>query len=153
AFIGDPGHCSGSCDFEYPGQSPNGDDDGDRMINTIWHESAEAIACTGSVYDPENADLCENYRADESYSDPAVGYVQHDFTYTIPGTSLVANQKLGTMSFLLQPMWQNVHGGGCVRRLGLTKPSHETGWSYALGDMDGDFAPDLVTRDSSSGTV
>jgi phosphate-induced protein 1/VCBS repeat protein len=150
AFIGDPAHCRAidttpSCQFKYP-TSPNNDPDTDHMINVIWHEIAEAVSDPrGGGYQPEVGDLCEGPFVEDTTSRPAAGYVQHDLDY---GTN--ANVHVGARDYLVQPIWQNVGGGGCVRRLAL---QHPAAGKYMTGDLDHSGSPDLIFRNSTTNNL
>lgn len=152
AFIGDPGQCRAvdptpSCQFKYT--SPNGDADADQMVNVLWHEIAEAVSDPKlNAYKPEIGDLCEGSFKEDDVSRPAVGNVQLDLDYTSAGGT--ANVHIGTRDYLLQPIWQNVGGGGCVRRLSLNRPAADP---IMTGDLDHTGSPDLIFRNSSTNNI
>ncbi|HEU4734308.1 MAG TPA: FG-GAP-like repeat-containing protein [Kofleriaceae bacterium] len=153
AFIGDPAQCRAvdstpSCQWDHA-VSPNGDPDSDHMVNTLWHEIAEAVSDPKlNAYKPEIGDLCEGSYKEDSVSRPAVGNVQLDLDYTSNGGT--ANIHLGTRDYLLQPIWQNVGGGGCVRRLSLNRPAAA---AFMTGDLDHTGSPDLIFRNSTTNNI
>jgi hypothetical protein len=153
AFIGDPAQCRAvdptpSCQFNHA-VSPNGDPDADHMVNVVWHEVAEAVSDPKlSAYKPETGDLCEGSWKEDSVSRPAVGNVQLDLDYTSAGGT--ANIHLGTRDFLVQPIWQNAGGGGCVRRLSLNRPAAGV---LMTGDLNHSASPDLIFRNSTTNNI
>lgn len=153
AFIGDPAQCRAvdptpSCQFNHP-VSPNGDPDADHMVNVIWHEVAEAVSDPKlSAYKPEIGDLCEGSFKEDDASRPAAGNVQLDLDYTSAGGT--ANVHLGTRDYLVQPIWQNVGGGGCVRRVSLNRPA---AGAVMTGDLNHTGSPDLIFRNSTTNNV
>jgi hypothetical protein len=153
AFIGDPAQCravaSTSCQPEYS-TSPNADLDTDHMVNTIWHEVAEAVSDPKlTAYKPEIGDLCEGNFKEDSTSRPPAGNVQLDLDYASTNGAN-ANVHLGTRDYLLQPIWQNAGSGGCVRRLALSRPA---AGRYMTGDLDHSASPDLIFRNSTTNNL
>jgi hypothetical protein len=150
------------CDFPYI-LSPNGDPDIDVMAGTAWHEIAEAVSDpatggyrtrwvpgTSTSGQTEVADLCGRDHREDDGNNPPVGYLQLDRDYASTNGG-VANTHLGSRDFLLQPIWQNADRGGCVRRLGFSRPAWNS--SYPAGDVDGSGGADLIWRDAATGTV
>jgi hypothetical protein len=153
AFIGDPAQCRAvdptpSCQFNHS-VSPNGDPDSDHIVNVLWHEIAEAVSDPKlSAYKPEIGDLCEGSFKEDSTTRPAAGNVQLDLDYTSAGGT--ANVHVGTRDYLVQPIWQNVGGGGCVRRLSLNRPAAGIDMT---GDLDHSGSPDLIFRNSTTNNI
>jgi hypothetical protein len=152
------------CTFPYP-TSPNGDPDIDVMASTSWHEIAETVsdpinnpsgyrtrwvAGSSTSGQTEVADLCGRALSEDDGSNPPVAYLQLDRDYAAANLG-VANVHLGARDFLMQPIWQNADRGGCVRRLGFSRPAWNS--SYPAGDVDGNGIADLLWRDSATGAV
>src|SRR5262249_21423528 len=122
------------------------DPDADNMAQVTWHEVAEAVSDPrGTGYHPEIGDICEGNFREDTTSRNAAGYVQLDLDY---GTN--ANVTIGARDYLLQPIWQNVGGGGCVRRLALQRPA---AGQYMTGDLDHSGSPDLIFRNSTTNNL
>jgi hypothetical protein len=152
AFIGNPAFCRAGAPCTRPG--PNGAcDDTDKQAQIIWHESAEAVSdpMGGGGYRPEIGDLCEGAFHSDDPSRPAAGFVQLDLDYPA-ANGATANVHLGTRDYSLQPIWQNVAGGGCVRRLALQKPSVPLN-GFPAGDLNYDSLGDLLLHNSDTGKV
>jgi hypothetical protein len=150
------------CDFPYL-VGPNGDNDIDVMATTSWHEIAEAVSDpagggyrtrwklgTNTSGETEIADLCGRALSQDDGTNPPVANLQLDRNYPA-GIGGVANVHLGARDFLMQPIWQYADRGGCVRRLGFSRPA----WNsiYPAGDVDGNGIADLIWRDSATGAV
>lgn len=102
AFIGNAtGPSFGSCAVQ--SNSPNGDAGADAMISVMTHELSEAASDPqgNAWYDAsgeENGDKCAwNFGT----------------TYTAPNGS-AANVNFQGTNYLIQQMWLNANGGGCV---------------------------------------
>ena len=105
SFIGDASsQCPDSCIWS-PGSTPNGNAGADGMANVLAHELAEAITdpYLDAWYDSvgyENADKCA---------------WQFSGVYDTAG-GVQANQRFGSMDYLVQDVWVNLDGGYCDHR-------------------------------------
>lgn len=163
AFIGDPGFCAdhGSTACAGVAPSPNNDPAGDRMVGVAWHELAEAVTDPEpfSGYNTEIGDLCEGALALTTSSSLPIGYAQLDVNYMAPvfgstnGETASANVHLGSRDFRMQGIWQNVQGGGCVRRVALNRPAPSATSKTVTGSFDGDQTGDLLYQNTKSGEV
>jgi len=108
AFVGNPDRCPLSCEAQ-TAHSPNGNTGADAMASTLVHETAEAIA------DP---DLTGWYDATGSEVGDKCAWKWG----TVHGTMGWAayNQTFGHRNWLIQTLWENTRGGGCVQAKGGT---------------------------------
>jgi hypothetical protein len=170
ALAVNPNYCESigytSCDFDGGTTlTPNDHAQADAMVNTIWHETAEALTDpdgngywidtntgTTSAKTKETADQCEGTFGQDSTAHWPVGAAQLDLTYTADNGA-IANTRLGNRDFLLQPMWQNADRGGCVRRLILNRPAAAVGSTGATGDLDANGVSDFLWRNDYDGSL
>ncbi len=170
-FSGNPLSCTEKADGTYPcggqnGRQPNASANGangtyfDQMAGVIYHEMTEQMTdppgggyrvhLVGATTTQEDADLCESSYGTESTSRPFVGAVQYDLDYPALAANETANVNLGGKDYHIQPMWQNVDRGGCVRRVELNRPAAQVpGATHAVtGDSDGNGVADLFWRNA-----
>jgi hypothetical protein len=151
AFIGSRAFCrhGGACTEA----GPNGTcSDADHQAQVTWHEVAEAVSDPhGGAYTPEIGDLCEGDFHSDDPSRAAAGYVQLDLDYPA-ANGATANVHLGAHDYSLQPIWQNVPGGGCARRVVLQRPSVPLR-GFPAGDLNFDSLGDLLMHNTDSGKV
>ncbi len=150
-----------NCVSDVEDPAPACDPIADTVVTKAWHELAEAITdpwpslghVSYSSQPPtggggEGGDLCEDYVSDPT-SYPGVGYVQQDLKYQTANGGM-ANIHLGSHDYLIQGFWQNIPGGGCVRRIAINKPAVAP---IATGDFNGGGVGDLLFRNLLSGQV
>lgn len=104
-FVGNSDRCAASCEAQM--QSPNGNSGADGMASVLTHETAETVTDPdfNAWYDANGQEVGDKCAWNWGPVTGTVGYGAY-------------NQTFGGHHFLLQMLWENSRGGGCVQSKG-----------------------------------
>jgi len=104
-FVGNSDRCAASCEAQM--QSPNGDSGADGMASVLTHETAESLTDPdfNAWYDAAGQEVGDKCAWTYGPVTGQVGYGAY-------------NQSFNGHNFLLQMLWENSRGGGCVQSRG-----------------------------------
>jgi hypothetical protein len=106
-FVGNSDRCAASCEAQM--QSPNGNSGADGMASVLTHETAESITDPNlnAWYDASGQEVGDKCAWHWGPVKGTIGYGAY-------------NQTFNGHHFLLQLLWENSRGGGCVQSKGGT---------------------------------